>query len=166
MRRADSEGLALVRQGLEHTGALFNLARYLTRSAFDAEDMVQETYTRAFAASAQFVPGTNLKAWLFRILRNACIDLARRRRVVEEAFDENEIAIADPGVVLQGVLAHEIENAVLALPEPARAVILLDLEGFTETESAEILGCAVGTIKSRLARARAALRERLKDHAS
>ena len=67
--------------------------------------------------------------------------------------------------VLQGVLAHEIENAVLALPESARAVILLDLEGFTETECAEILGCAVGTIKSRLARARGLLRERLQDHA-
>ena len=126
---------------------------------------MQETYTRAYAASAQFVPGTNLKAWLFKILRNACIDLARRRRIVEEAFDENETPVADPGGLLQAVLAHEIESAVLALPEQARAVILLDLEGFTEGESAEILGCAVGTIKSRLARARVALRERLNDHA-
>ena len=164
MTRAGSEGAALVRQGLEHADALYNVARYLTRSPFDAEDMVQETYTRAFAASAQFVPGTNLKAWLFKILRNACIDLARKRRVVEEVFDENEMPAADSGV-LHSVQAHEIEAAVLSLPEAARAVILLDLEGFTESESAEILGCAVGTIKSRLARARAALRERLKDHA-
>jgi len=153
-----------VRQGLDHADALYNLARYLTRSAADAEDMVQETYTRAFAASRQFVPGTNLKAWLFKILRNACIDSARRRHVIEEELDETATPTAASGV-LQGVLAHEIENAVLALPESARAVILLDLEGFTETECAEILGCAVGTIKSRLARARGLLRERLQDHA-
>ena len=166
MRRDDPAGAALVRQGLEHADALYNLARYLTRSSIDAEDMVQETYARAHAAAAQFAPGTNLKAWLFRILRNACIDLARRRRVVEEPFDENAMPVADPGPVAHVVLAYEIERAVLALPEPARAVILLDLEGFTESESAEILGCAVGTIKSRLARARTSLRERLNAHAS
>jgi RNA polymerase sigma-70 factor (ECF subfamily) len=151
----------LIRDGLAHADALYNLARRLTGSAADAEDAVQETYARAFAASARFEPGTNLKAWLFRILRNACIDLARRRRVEREAPVEPEPAWdAD----VRRVEAREVEAALAALPEPSRTVVLLDLEGLTEAEMASVLDCAAGTVKSRLSRARAALRELLKDH--
>jgi RNA polymerase sigma-70 factor (ECF subfamily) len=153
------------RAGLAHADALYNLARYLSRSAADAEDLVQETYTRAFAARTQFVPGTNLRAWLFRILRNAAIDLARRQKTAAEAPVDPDPSPSAWDADVRGALAREVEEALRALPEPSRAVILLDLEGLTEVEAAAVLDCPVGTIKSRLARARAQLRERLKDHA-
>ena len=168
MSRPVADGADLVRRGLVHADALYHLARYLTRSAVDAEDMVQETFARAFAASRQFDPDSNLKAWLFKILRNACIDLMRRRRVEEVEPPTSGDEPADEGgedAEVRRMLAHEIEAALLSLPEASRAVILLDLEGLTEVEAAAVLDCPVGTIKSRLARARAALRRTLKDYA-
>ncbi len=168
----------LPREALAYADSLHNLARYLTGDATDAEDLVQETYARALQGAAQFRPGTNLKAWLFRILRNTFISLYRRQRknptvggldvvdplangAAEEGWFMNDIELDR----LQRVVAEEIEAALLALAEDARTVILLDLEGLTETEVADVLGCPVGTVKSRLSRARAALRVRLKDYA-
>ena len=168
----------LPREALAYADSLHNLARYLTGDATDAEDLVQETYARALQGAAQFRPGTNLKAWLFRILRNTFISLYRRQRKnptvggldvvdqlangsAEEGWFMNDIELDR----LQRVVAEEIEAALLALAEDARTVILLDLEGLTETEVADVLGCPVGTVKSRLSRARAALRVRLKDYA-
>jgi len=168
----------LPREALAYADSLHNLARYLTGDATDAEDLVQETYARALQGAAQFRPGTNLKAWLFRILRNTFISLYRRQRrnptvggldvvdqlangSAEEGWFMNDIELDR----LQRVVAEEIEAALLALAEDARTVILLDLEGLTETEVADVLGCPVGTVKSRLSRARAALRVRLKDYA-
>jgi len=168
----------LPREALAYADSLHNLARYLTGDATDAEDLVQETYARALQGAAQFRPGTNLKAWLFRILRNTFISLYRRQRKnptvggldvvdqlangsAEEGWFMNDIELDR----LQRVVAEEIEVALLALAEDARTVILLDLEGLTETEVADVLGCPVGTVKSRLSRARAALRVRLKDYA-
>jgi RNA polymerase sigma-70 factor, ECF subfamily len=171
-------GAALGREALAYADTLHNLARYLTRNGADAEDLVQETYARALRAAAQFVPGTNLKAWLFRILRNTFVSLYRRQRANPTVGGLDTV---DPGGVgpddanwfrgdleldrLRGVVAEEIETALRSLSEDARTVVLLDLEGLTEGEVAEVLGCAVGTVKSRLARARAALRERLRDYA-
>ena len=163
-------------EALVHADALYNLARYLTRRDADAEDLVQETYARAFRASAQFTPGTNLKAWLFCILRNAFLDSARRRRREpprELAPDEAELAAPTDGALrgdaeldrLRTVVAEEIEEALMSLSEDARMVVLLDLEGLTEAETAAVLGCAPGTVKSRLSRARAALRAQLRDYA-
>ena len=139
----------LGREALAYADTLHNLARYLTGSAIDAEDLVQETYARALRGAAGFTPGTNLKAWLFRILRNTYVDLYRRRRNDQ----------------LRKLVAEDIERAMLTLTEEARTVILLDLEGLTEVEVAAVIGCAVGTVKSRLSRARAALRLRLADYA-
>ena len=164
-------------QALAYADALYNLARYLTRNAADAEDLVQETYVRALASAAQFAPGSNLKAWLFRILRNACLSRQRQdRNPTEGGLDKVDPSaqgssegswLPDDVEVdrMRNLVGEEIEAGMRALSEDGRTVILLDLEGFTEPESANVLGCAVGTVKSRLSRARALLRERLADYA-
>ena len=165
-------------QALAYADALYNLARYLTRNAADAEDLVQETYVRALASAAQFTSGSNLKAWLFRILRNAF--LSRRRQEARNPT-EGGLDTVDPSAQgssegswlrddveldrMRNLVGEEIEAGMRALSEDGRTVILLDLEGFTEAESASVLGCAVGTVKSRLSRARAVLREHLADYA-
>jgi RNA polymerase sigma-70 factor (ECF subfamily) len=169
---------ALGREALAYADALHNLARYLTGNETDAEDLVQETYARALRGAAQFRPGTNLKAWLFTILRNTFVSVYRRRRndpttggldtvtPLHAAPSETEWLRDDLELHrLRKVVGEEIERALMRLADDARTVILLDLEGFTEVETAEVMGCAVGTVKSRLSRARAALRRELKDYA-
>jgi RNA polymerase sigma-70 factor, ECF subfamily len=160
---------------LAHADALYNLARHLTRNTADAEDLVQETYTRAVRAWGVRDAGASLAAWLFRILRNAWLDRWRRDRRSpldadgaeadaapdSEAWLRNDVELER----MRGLVAEEIETALGTLSEDARTVVLLDVEGFTETEVAHVLGCAVGTVKSRLARARAALRARLGEYA-
>jgi RNA polymerase sigma-70 factor (ECF subfamily) len=168
----------LANQALAYVDALHNLARYLTGNETDAEDLVQETYARALRAEHQFTPGTNLKAWLFRILRNTFLSSYRRRRNDPTVGGLDTVAAPVEGVEstdwllgdveldrLRKVVADEIEAALMTLSEESRTVILLDLEGLTEVEVADVVGCAVGTVKSRLARARAALRQKLKDYA-
>jgi RNA polymerase sigma-70 factor (ECF subfamily) len=167
----------LPRAALAHTDALYRVARHLTGRDEDAEDLVQETFARALGARSQFAPGTNLRAWLFRILRNAHIDGHRRARKnpVQATFSDDDPTDVAPSLDdplrgdeelerLRGVVAEDIEAALASLSVDARAVVLLDLEGLTESELAEALGCKVGAIKSRLSRARAALRIKLSDY--
>jgi RNA polymerase sigma-70 factor (ECF subfamily) len=162
-------------EALQHAGALLHLARFLTRDAPEAEDLVQETYARAFRALARGAPGGELRPWLFRILRNAFLDTRRRdRRSPIEPDDGHAEDRPQPedGALrgdrelerLRGVVGAEIEGALRSLSEDARQVVLLDQEGLGEVEIAEVMGCAPGTVKSRLSRARAALRERLADY--
>jgi len=168
----------LGREALAYVDALHNLARYLTGNDADADDLVQETYARALKGAGGFTPGTNLKAWLFRILRNTFVSMYRRQRHNPtvgglDTVQPDVAAVADETWLrddqeldrLQKIVAEEIEAALMTLSEDGRTVILLDLEGLTEVEVAEVLGCPVGTVKSRLARARRALRERLRDYA-
>jgi RNA polymerase sigma-70 factor, ECF subfamily len=165
-------------EALSYLDALYRTGLRMTRSEADAEDLVQETYIRAFRFRDQFTLGTNLKAWLFRILRNTFISDVRRRRnnpvmggldtvtpsvhdVPEQAWLREDVDLDQ----LRGLVAAEIEAGLMLLSEEGRTVILLDLEGLTEAEVAGVMGCAIGTVKSRLARARAALRRHLKDYA-
>jgi RNA polymerase sigma-70 factor (ECF subfamily) len=151
-------GDAFAREALAYVDSLHNLARYLAGDG--AEDLVQETYLRAMAASSRFLPGTNLKAFLFRILRNAFIDQLRRQGHAPEPPEPEPELLRDDSELelLRGVVGRDIEEALLRLSTDSRATILLDLEGLTEAEMAEVLGCARGTVKSRLSRARTALR--------
>lgn len=164
-------------RALDHLDALYRFARRLTGDDDDADDLVQETYTRAIAAWAQFKPDSNLRPWLFRILRNAHIDAYRRARrnpvrgELEDALaSDTSTSAREPlrgDVDLERIRASvtaDIEKALASLSEEARTIILLDLEGFTESEVAEALDCALGTVKSRLSRARAILRQRLSDY--
>lgn len=166
----------LVREALAYADALYGLARRLTGSPTDAEDLVQDTYARALGAWDSFTPGTNVRAWLYRILRNAHIDLLRRRRLDPLGGRLDAEASAGPEFLdrlgpatepdqLRHLRVSEIEAVLRSLPEDARTVILLDLEGLTETEVADVMTCSVGTVKSRLSRARATLRGRLPQYA-
>ena len=168
---------SLGHEALAYADTLHNLARYLTRSESDAEDLVQETYVRALQASAQFAVGTNLKAWLFTILRNAQLSRYRSERskpmagaddiaVTAEAMQDAPSSHDDFSLEqTKRIVGNDIEAAMRSLTEDARTVILLDLEGLAESEMALVLGCPAGTVKSRLSRARAALREKLADYA-
>jgi RNA polymerase sigma-70 factor, ECF subfamily len=162
---------------LVHLDALNRVALRLTRSAGDAEDLVQETYLRAYRGADRFQPGTNLRAWLFRVMRNAFLDGRWResRNPVDAVEDLEAVPAADGGGggLLRGdaelerlrrIVASEIEGALRALPEDARMVVLLDVEGLVEAEIAVVMECAPGTVKSRLYRARLALRRRLADY--
>jgi RNA polymerase sigma-70 factor (ECF subfamily) len=168
-RGLDERAARLMRDALAHADALYNFAYHQVRDSAAAEDLVQETYARALAAVAQFSDGGNLKAWLFRILRNTFVDLHRRaeRRRTDVGLDADERlpaadAAGEPRQIRQ-LVGRDLERALMSLPDEARVAVLLDLEGFSEAEMAELMGCAAGTVKSRLFRARAALRERLGD---
>src|SRR5262249_37412184 len=126
---------ALTREALLHADSLYNLARRLTGSTVDAEDLVQDTYARALGASELFTPGTNLRAWLFRILRNAHIDRLRRHRAdpmgarldAEVSVEQELLPYAGgDGEQMRRLVASEIEAALRVLPDDARTVILLD----------------------------------------
>jgi RNA polymerase sigma-70 factor (ECF subfamily) len=162
---------------MDQANALYNFARYLSRDSVAAEELVQDAFARALDAQTRFVPGSNLKAWLFRILRNAFLDSKRRDRrspvkLRESDEDQDQDDTSDAWLRgdieidrLRSLVARDIEAAMSRLSDDARSVILLDLEGFTETEIASVMDTAVGTVKSRLARARAVLREELREYA-
>jgi RNA polymerase sigma-70 factor (ECF subfamily) len=164
-------------EALAHLDALYNLARHLAGNPADAEDLVQDTFARAFGAWERFAPGTDLKAWLFRILRNTFLDRARHERRHPTVGADEGVAgameAAEPDGMLRGdreleqlrgIVGREIEAALAELSEESRTVILLDLEGLTEAEMAEVMGCPAGTVKSRLSRSRAALRRKLAEY--
>jgi RNA polymerase sigma-70 factor (ECF subfamily) len=168
---------SLPRDALRYVDPLYGFARQLCRNPDAAEDLVQETFARALAAQAQFSEGTNLKAWLFKILRNLHVDGLRRlgkspvlaaSPTSEESWsrsDEREPLRGDAELeALRNLVAEDIDAALATLSSDARTIVLLDFEGFTEPELAEVLGCAPGTVKSRLARARATLRQRLQEY--
>jgi RNA polymerase sigma-70 factor (ECF subfamily) len=167
MREAPDE----VRQGaIEHLNALYGFALSLTRHAPNAEDLVQETCLRAFRFAHRFEPGTHLKAWLFQILRNTFLTFYQRQARERAVLDQDPEG-RDEGWDLEAMgasagTALDLERAIAELPEEFRTVLLLaDLDGFALDEIAEIMGTPVGTVKSRLFRARRLVRRRLADYA-
>ena len=147
----------------------YNFARWLARNDHDAEDLVQETYLKAFSNFSSFQPGTNFRAWIFRILRNTSLNSRSkldRRMTVELNCDEPSHVTTDPedpeSLYIEKSTAAAIWDAIEHLPPSSREVILLsEVEDFAYREIAEILGVPIGTVMSRLARARSAVRRAL-----
>lgn len=166
---------------IPYLDSLYNMAFRLTRNPVDAEDLVQETYLKAYRHYEKFQKGTNLKAWLFRILKNTFINGYRKRqnRPTHSAFEDIEDSfesivsdqapqrIKDPEeVALQNVLDEDVQGALDSLRDDYRMVILLvDIEGFSYKEAAEILDVPVGTVMSRLYRGRRTLEKVLLEYA-
>ena len=172
--QAQFEALAM-----EHLPSLFSAAMRMTHNAADAEDLVQETYLKGFRGFGGFEEGTNIKAWLFRILTNTYINMYRSQKRkpqrqdledIEDLFlyrrigglEAAQMGRSTEDVVLDQFTDTEVKGAVDALPEAFRIPVLLaDVEGFSYKEIAEILEIPIGTVMSRLHRGRKALQKSL-----
>jgi RNA polymerase sigma-70 factor, ECF subfamily len=173
---SDGQRESFEREALPHLDAVYRRALRLTDSAADADDLVQETMLKAYRFWHQFQAGTNAKAWLLTILRTTFINEYRVRTRRRETFErevEPFIAAHDPveadpeNAFFDGMVDDEVTRAVAALPSAYRDVVeLTDVEGMRYEESARILGVPVGTIKSRLFRARKILRAQLLRYAA
>lgn len=169
------------RDALKHLDQIYSAALRLTKNPSDAEDLVQETYAKAYAAFHQYSSGSNLKAWLYRILTNTYINTYRKAKREPLRSDSDEIedwqlakAASHHSVGLRSAEIEALESlgdddvreALAALPEDRRMVVYLaDVEGFAYKEIAEIMGTPLGTVMSRLHRGRAQLKELLRDYA-
>jgi RNA polymerase sigma-70 factor (ECF subfamily) len=161
---------------MHHLDHLYRIAFYLAKNEDDARDCVQETCARALASFGQFTPGSNLKAWLSRILYNFFIDAYARHDRAKAAVDP--LDAAEQGInawellesdqpppekrVMQKELAEKVNAALKKIPEEFRAaIVLVDMGDFSYQEAAEILLCPIGTVRSRLSRGRRLLQQKL-----
>jgi RNA polymerase sigma factor (sigma-70 family) len=169
------------REFMPHINSMYNFAFRLTMDEDDANDLVQDTYLKAFRFISSFERGTNAKAWLFRILKNSFINDYRKRskepskvdyQEVETTYNSEEAAEVDHTTDLrvetvQDMIGDEVATALNSLPVDFRTVIILcDIEGFTYEEMAKILDIPIGTVRSRLHRARNLLKDKLRTYAS
>lgn len=168
------------REFMPHIDSMYNFAFRLTTDEDDANDLVQDTYLKAFRFISSFEQGTNAKAWLFRILKNSFINDYRKKskqpakvdyQEVETTYNSEDAADTSHTVDLradavQDMIGDEVANALNSLPVDFRTVIILcDIEGFTYEEMAKILDIPIGTVRSRLHRARNLLKEKLRNYA-
>ncbi|WP_417218835.1 sigma-70 family RNA polymerase sigma factor [Arthrobacter sp.] len=170
------------RDALQYVDQLYSAAMRMARNPSDAEDLVQEAYTKAYSAFHQYKPGTNLKAWLYRILTNTYINLYRKRqreplRSSTDTVEDWQMAQAAEHTptglrsaeaeALDHLPDSDVKEALQSIPEEFRlAVYFTDVEGYSYKEVAEILGIPIGTVMSRLHRGRKQLRELLADYAA
>jgi RNA polymerase sigma factor (sigma-70 family) len=165
---------------MPHLDALYNFAYHLTFNEEDANDLVQDTFLKAFRFLDSYERGTNAKAWLFKILKNSFINEYRRKvRQPGEVDYEDYVAYQDADEtknvgdldlrddIFKGLIGDEVTTALNGLPVDFRTVILLsDVEGFSYEEIAKIIDIPIGTVRSRLHRARNLMKEKLRSYAT
>jgi RNA polymerase sigma-70 factor (ECF subfamily) len=183
LRREERAGtpIAFEAEVLDHLDAMYGVAMRMTKDAAAAEDLVHDTVVKAVRARDQYQAGTNLKAWLLRILTTTFINRHRRGGLEREVLEGPDAApLADRWIgaatmramrdperdALAPLLEEEVRAALEALPEHFRVpIVLSDMEGLSYKEIADVMGCPVGTVMSRLHRARKMLQLSLRDHA-
>jgi RNA polymerase sigma-70 factor (ECF subfamily) len=179
---AEERRIRFERDAMQYVDQLYSAAMRMARNPADAEDLVQEAYTKAFSAFHQYKPGTNLKAWLYRILTNTYINLYRKRQ--REPLQSNSDTIEDwqlaraeshtssglrsaEAEALDHLPDSDVKRALQAIPEEFRlAVYFADVEGFAYKEISDIMNTPIGTVMSRLHRGRKMLRDMLADYAA
>nr|WP_305367290.1 sigma-70 family RNA polymerase sigma factor [Arthrobacter sp. ov407] len=179
---AEERRVRFERDAMQYVDQLYSAAMRMARNPSDAEDLVQEAYTKAFSAFHQYKPGTNLKAWLYRILTNTYINLYRKRQ--REPLQSNSDTIEDwqlaraeshtssglrsaEAEALDHLPDSDVKRALQSIPEEFRlAVYFADVEGFAYKEISDIMNTPIGTVMSRLHRGRKMLRDMLADYAA
>jgi RNA polymerase sigma-70 factor (ECF subfamily) len=159
---------------IKYMNSLYNSAIRLTRDGSEAQDLVQDTYLRAYRFFDKFEKGTNFKAWLFKILKNIYINKYRKQQKIPQMVEVSNVEstanmasdVTPEDEVFGDLLDDDISKAMDSLPEEFRITIVLsDLEGFTYKEISDILNCPIGTVMSRLHRGRGLLKESLREYA-